>query len=335
MVAKFLGRVVKEKVGETLASGLVDKTVWPALEFLKREAVATACLEGEAFMATAAALAEAFGKRSVVFGGRPAETDDDGPVPPGGSSVDPHSLRMRLATGSYFGLVDGRFVWADLNKEKFDTQWVESVTLTVARKDESWLHSWVEKKVEERSARNQGLKVKRWGGYYWETALTRPYRPVETVEHPEGAPQAMVRLAREWEATREEVVKRGENFHLGFLLHGPPGTGKTSAAIALASELKKTLCVCDPQSVKLTSVPQMVAKLPDEALLLVEECDEMFACRSRGQSEATASALSAFDGPLSKQGVVRVYTTNDIGRVDKALRRPGRVDHEFYFPPRA
>ena len=134
-----------------------------------------------------------------------------------------------------------------------------------------------------------------------------------------------------------ELTPDGINGRL-LLLHGPPGTGKTTALRALARQWRDWCqfdCVLDPE--RLFSNP---AYLLDAAmgvdqgsnehqwrLLLMEDCDELI----RGEAkQATGQALSRLlnltDGILGqgRDVLVAITTNEDIAKLHPAVVRPGR-----------
>lgn len=123
----------------------------------------------------------------------------------------------------------------------------------------------------------------------------------------------------------------GLPYHRGYLLHGPPGTGKTSLARALATEFNLDLWYASLGDMENEArLINMIADVRPRSILLLEDIDTVSIATSRetdgASSMTTGSLLNALDGVATPHGLITVMTTNHLDRIDPALTRAGRMD---------
>ncbi|WP_417209278.1 AAA family ATPase [Antarctobacter sp.] len=131
---------------------------------------------------------------------------------------------------------------------------------------------------------------------------------------------------------------RGVPWRRGYLLFGPPGTGKSSVIRALASDLGKDLASVSLASAGLSDedLRSGLSSAPKGAFLVLEDIDAAFAGRAEGETKTGISfsgLLNAIDGVAAQEGRVLVMTTNHPDRLDPALIRPGRADLHVELGP--
>lgn len=130
----------------------------------------------------------------------------------------------------------------------------------------------------------------------------------------------------------------------GFLLHGPPGCGKTLLANAIAGELNIPLLkIAGPELIGGVSgeSEERIRNLFDQAItsapcvLFIDEVDAIIPNRQNAQKEMerriVAQFLSCLDDLSQNENGKRVLVigaTNRPDTIDPALRRAGRFDRE-------
>lgn len=160
-------------------------------------------------------------------------------------------------------------------------------------------------------------------------------RPFESVVLEQGLKEKILGDVQEFLDARTWYLDRGIPYRRGYMLFGPPGTGKTSFVQALAGKLDFNIAMLSLSQRGLTDdlLNQLLLNLPPRTFVLLEDADAAFSNRRQvdedGYSGATVTfsgLLNALDGVASAEERVVFMTTNHIERLDEALIRPGRVD---------
>ncbi|KAH7368208.1 mitochondrial chaperone BCS1 [Plectosphaerella cucumerina] len=163
----------------------------------------------------------------------------------------------------------------------------------------------------------------------------RNKRPLGSVVLDEGVKEGVVADVRDFLARQQWYVDRGIPYRRGYLLYGPPGSGKSSFIQSLAGELDFSVAMVNLSEMGMTDdkLAFLLTKLPKRSILLLEDADAAFVNRRQrdtdGYSGATVTfsgLLNALDGLAAGEERIAFLTTNHIDRLDPALIRPGRVD---------
>jgi mitochondrial chaperone BCS1 len=160
-------------------------------------------------------------------------------------------------------------------------------------------------------------------------------RPFDSVVLSEGLAEKILADVREFMDARTWYLGRGIPYRRGYLLHGPPGTGKTSFVQALAGTLDFNIAMLSLSQRGLTDdlLNHLLLNTPPRTIVLLEDADAAFSNRRQADSDGYSGAnvtysglLNALDGVASAEERIIFMTTNHVDRLDDALIRPGRVD---------
>ena len=211
------------------------------------------------------------------------------------------------------------------------------------------------------------------GRTLWMKVATRPSRPIETVVLDHEQKNRVLVDINEYlhPSTTRWYANRGIPYRRGYLFHGPPGTGKTSLAWAIAGIFGLDIYCISLVDHTLTEedLGIMFTSLPRRCVVLLEDIDsaglskrqeEEKVDKTKLEDEAAAKIgaeitralksvqkdgrnngenqgislsglLNAIDGVASHEGRVLLMTTNYPDKLDEALIRPGRVDMKVKF----
>ncbi|KAM5354953.1 hypothetical protein ACJ41O_001599 [Fusarium nematophilum] len=183
----------------------------------------------------------------------------------------------------------------------------------------------------------------------WRKEKAVTARPLSTVILDEKQKGSLIRELRDFldPETRRWYSEHSMSYKQGYLLHGPPGTGKSSFSLSIAGELDMDIYVVSIPSTNDQMLKGLFARLPDRCVVLLEDIDAAGATCSRdsgseGSDSDTDSSsrrrgvtlsglLNVLDGVASQEDRVLIMTTNHPKKLDEALTRPGRVDFKVEF----
>ena len=289
-------------------------------------------------------------------------------------------LRFTPSQGTHYFRYKGRYVAfsreQEDNKNPYAAWTPERLYLSCAGRNPAIIKDLLSEAQRAYVARDGNRTViyrgQRSSGEYWDwvRCMARPPRPLSTVVLDAAQKKAFVDDIKEYlhPRTRRWYSNRGIPYRRGYLLHGPPGTGKTSLCFAASGLLGLTLYLLNLNSKSLDedSLMSLFQDLPRRCIVLLEDVDSAGITKKRDEADnstdtnkplppssatpdtpnpnetkeecekppaglSLSALLNVIDGVAASEGRILVMTTNHAEKLDPALLRPGRVDMSVVF----
>ncbi len=175
--------------------------------------------------------------------------------------------------------------------------------------------------------------------------LRRRKRGLNTVFVDQAIKDRLVQRFTWFLGAEEWYSSRGIPWKLGIILHGPPGTGKTSLIHALASDFGFDVKFIT----SLHGVGAAFKSGTKSDLFVIEDIDTIAERLNRVPPKGKAGGdaveqpvmrgyplheiLNSMDGMQTPDGLKFIVTTNHLDRLDPAIIRPGRIDDVIEVSP--
>ncbi len=121
-----------------------------------------------------------------------------------------------------------------------------------------------------------------------------------------------------------------------ILLHGEPGTGKTTYIKYLSTLVKKDMLILPPYMSNYLTSPEIIPFLLDnkDSVLIIEDAERILQSREAGgDTNSVSNILNLTDGLLADCMHIQVIATFNASKslLDKALLRRGRLMVDYAF----
>lgn len=141
----------------------------------------------------------------------------------------------------------------------------------------------------------------RWGGS-WQLVQQKKPRAVESVVLDSDIAQTVIQDISTFLGSAQKYLSKEVPYRRGYLLYGPPSTGKTSFVQVVAAELRLDICYLNLAGGNLDDdgLNTLLTSAPDRAIILLEDIDAIFVERTSVQEQRQAvtfsGLLNALDG---------------------------------------
>ncbi|KAF9653209.1 P-loop containing nucleoside triphosphate hydrolase protein [Thelephora ganbajun] len=200
----------------------------------------------------------------------------------------------------------------------------------------------------------------------WRWTDSRHKRPISSIVLNPGVKEMLLADTKDFLKSEKWYADRGIPFRRGYLLHGVPGSGKSSLIHAIAGELMLDIYVVSLSSswINDSTLTTLMGRVPARCIVLLEDLDAAFTRSTSRDDSSTGNPdgsdssekesarehssssrhrrskdhlsdtntlslsglLNALDGVAAAEGRLLFATTNHLERLDPALSRPGRMD---------
>jgi chaperone BCS1 len=245
-------------------------------------------------------------------------------------------------TGRHYLIFRRHLLWVERTTgeqtQPYSLRRKETIRISMLGRRQDILQEVIEL-ARRRSEQTNGVIIYFWQNGHWSKSGLRHRRPIETVILPEEQKTRVLSDINWFLNAQNWYFQRGLPYHRGYMLSGPPGTGKSSLVHALASHLGRTIYHLNLSSIAGDGeLQEAFAEAPRDGILLIEDIDVFKTTHQRsetGDNDATSGRVSlsgllnVLDGVGTPDGRIFFLTSNHPDKLDKALLRPGRVDlHE-------
>ncbi|MBA43102.1 MAG: hypothetical protein CMF62_03720 [Magnetococcales bacterium] len=183
--------------------------------------------------------------------------------------------------------------------------------------------------------------------------VSSQYKPFSTLYLREEDKFKLKNMLDNFNKAEEIYDKLGIRRKLGIMLHGEPGTGKSTSIVAIASYLKRDIYYVNLKGVKKNHELQDIFNYVQQnglnkGIIVIEEIEKQtpivynnsVSDDIKGISESfedqdneldLSYLLNLLDGTISQDNCVFIISTNHLDLLEPALFRSGRIDVNMEF----
>jgi chaperone BCS1 len=134
--------------------------------------------------------------------------------------------------------------------------------------------------------------------------------------------------------SKETYDKYGIRYKRTYLFYGEPGTGKSSLSLAISNYTKRDiLSINMSKDMTDSNLITLVSNRPNKSIILFEDIDCLLDDINRNEESkekevkiSLSCILNILDGIYTPNDVIFIITTNNLDKIDDAIKRKGRTD---------
>jgi len=270
-----------------------------------------------------------------------------------GSGPRPNSGVFAPGVGIHFFMFKGTLAWftreRSANSLSPNTHEVEIYFAGTRRRIIEDFLEEIKPKVDRRDVPIYTLGRK-YGEAKWAMSRVKRKRQLDSVVIRHDIKDMVVNTIDDFYKREHWYLERGITYKLSFILHGQPGTGKSSFIFALASHFNRPVYMVNMNALNDTTFQSVLDEVGENAFIVIEDVDVGTATAEREEEPVTlekvvkngeekkqaismSTILNTLDGIASLTGNVIFLSTNHLQNLDRALTRRGRIDHIIEIPP--
>lgn len=253
--------------------------------------------------------------------------------------------------GTHFFISEGRLYWYTRLKEESSatTHQKETLSITTFGRSHKPFYRFIEESLPFKE--DDTLSHFKYTDRSWCLVSSLVKRDLRTVITTGGVKEDILANIEEFTKSEQWYKERGLNWKEVFVLHGPPGTGKTSLLKAIASHLNFRVYEMNLANMTDDSFSSALGSIGKNSICIIEDFDTVSSTGIRtparrapqeqdeyrvGDHDSSlysllslTTILNTLDGITSLNGVIIFMTTNHIDKIDPAILRKGRTDHIY------
>jgi len=156
----------------------------------------------------------------------------------------------------------------------------------------------------------------------------------ENIYLDEGVIESLKKDLDMFDNSKETYDKYGIRYKRTYLFYGPPGTGKSSLSLGISNYTRRDiLSINMSKDITDSNLITLISNRPNKSIILFEDIDCLLGDINRNEETkekevkiSLSCILNILDGIYTPNDVIFIITTNDLDKIDDAIKRKGRTD---------